>query len=885
MAVAASLCAGTAHAQAPSPADTRAVFDLPPPQTAPAAPAEDPRAAFGLAAPGPAAPADCSDGRAFDCAGPSDALDGATPYALSTWLPADYLLRLPVGDARHDAVAGYALGAGSDDVGLIFGGGSGLENRWTIDGAPADSVRTGAADTRLPLGFLAGIAVSAGGFSARDRASTGGTVDARLVRGTASHQLRVDAYGQLFRSPGERPIASGSYTVRRATGTPGPAASLSLVATGPITAHTWYAAGVAPQLTTLDVTWHASRVLDDDGDGLPDGLPGPVALAPIETTRERSYRSSVPLLARAGLDHGAHHVDVSLVGTIDHDTAFTALATQQASGVDRSTVTGDAIATWRGEWARTRARVQLAWHRSVRSESAHDRAAAALPQLLSAYIPDGLNDDPALAAACRDGVPGDLAPTVANCPVPFGFFASGGAGELVDTTADRPSVTAELAHRLGGHVLRAGATLEDSHLTTTQRYTGGEEDRTLFVGELGRRRFTTGACDDDAPSCNYIDAARLSYRTLYAAAFVEDTYALDSVTLDAGVRWELMWVGSRLHFSNQLSPRVGITWDPLGAGRSRVWASYGRTFAMLPAVLGQTVIERAATADDFELSGMNGRAHDSGAVFGVAPGTEAIHQDEITAGAEVALVGALRATLWGQARWLRDGLETVGGVFGNPDEPAALRRTQLIAAQLEMREHARTTIRAGVVYGRTRGTWSGFYDPRTGLTALDTPDFDRSTSNLDGPLATQIGGQAFVEAERRGAFGDVAVAIATRLAVASGRVRDVQADGVTGDVELLPRGAGEASALVAQANARLSASWHGYTATLDVMNVFDRRTVTGTDELYTVDGVRPIEGGAAADLVFLKTDAGRNATRRTAYQLPVAYQPPLSVTLGLHKTF
>jgi len=37
--------------------------------------------------------------------------------------------------------------------------------------------------------------------------------------------------------------------------------------------------------------------------------------------------------------------------------------------------------------------------------------------------------------------------------------------------------------------------------------------------------------------------------------------------------------------------------------------------------------------------------------------------------------------------------------------------------------------------------------------------------------------------------------------------------------------------------------------------------------------------------VFLKNDAGKPATRRTAFQLPTAYQPPLTVSLGVHKAF
>ena len=68
-------------------------------------------------------------------------------------------------------------------------------------------------------------------------------------------------------------------------------------------------------------------------------------------------------------------------------------------------------------------------------------------------------------------------------------------------------------------------------------------------------------------------------------------------------------------------------------------------------------------------------------------------------------------------------------------------------------------------------------------------------------------------------------------------------------------------------------------------NLFDRRDVTNLDEIYSDDLVRPISGGSASDLVFLKSEDGSAAHRRTAFQLPLAYQAPLSAALGVHKAF
>jgi hypothetical protein len=864
------------------------------------------RDAFGFKSKRPAQqePLDCNDGTQFGCVGATtDPLDEhANPYALSTWLPASYLLRLPVGDASHDAVAHYGLGASRDEAGPFFAGATGLENRWTLHGAPIDDPRTGGAGTRIPLAFLDGIFVGAGGFTARDRVSTGGLIDAHLRGGPTNYRTDVYTWSGYTGRSRQRPIAPFSYQVRRGELDTGREASIHAVVTGRLPewlivipgSEPWYAAGIGAEVTSLKLTWTAGTTRDRDQDGMTDGLPGVVPLDQIDQYSRRPITWRVPFMLRAGYRSRRHGLDATIVGHAGTDVFHLYNSTLQASGTRGLAVTGDAIVTYRGTWsARTRARAQLAWHRATRTESAVDDAAANEPQLLSAYVPATLDDDPNVAAACNDTSPDDPYPLITNCPVPSGWFASGGAGQLDDTTVDRPSISADIAHRIGNNVLRAGATGEDTRFVLESRFTGRYEVRSLFPEHRSERRFVDrdAVCNGDVTlPCPTTATSELRYRTRYTAAYVEDTWqASKSIAVNAGMRWELMWVGPVLHFSDQLAPRLGASWDPLGGGRSRMWASMGRSFAMLPAGLGGLILERHRTVDEVSSPFGPGRSVDTGAVVNVADGVEPIAQDELTSGAQIALARTVRATVWVQGRWLRRGLDDTTTGFDNPGRVSgtpATRETGLFAAEIATAPTAKLVLRAGYMYGRTIGSWTGAFDPRQGAVLYGGEDFDTTSVNLLGRLPTDIGHRTYVEAERRGHLSDIDVGLAIRLTAGSGRPRNALGESDDGTIYLIPRGSAGRAPVMTQANVRMSARWGGLDITLDVFNMFNRREATTVEEFYARGAsVRPIDHGTREDLIWLKTESGGESSRNRTYSHATAYQTPRSAVLGIHQAF
>ena len=167
----------------------------------------------------------------------------------------------------------------------------------------------------------------------------------------------------------------------------------------------------------------------------------------------------------------------------------------------------------------------------------------------------------------------------------------------------------------------------------------------------------------------------------------------------------------------------------------------------------------------------------------------------------------------------------------------------------------------------------------------NSTDFDVTSANHTGPLPTDIGHRVFLEGQRRFVLAGIPLFAATRITAGSGRPRDALGDGGDGIVYLIGRGGAGRGPIQMQANFRLGASFHGADITLDVFNVFDRRDATNTDRIYAGGAIHPIDGGTYEDLVFLKTDSGAAATRRTAYDVGTAFQPPVSVVLGIRRAF
>lgn len=841
--------------------------------------------------------------RRDECALEPDPLAARSPLALSTWLDGVTLGRLPVADAVHDGQAAFALGVGRDDGGAVIAGASSLENRWTIEGAPVDSVRTGGADTRLPLAFLSGVRVITGGFSARDRVGSGGLVEAELVRGGEAHEVTARAWAGAQARRREREALPGAFTAIRGRLVDPRTATATVVATGPLPglagARLWYAAGVAPTFTDISFEQEGVRLVDRNDDGRPDlDDAGAFRVEPTARRTNDTTAYSVPMMARVGGERGGHSLELTVLGQLARSARFLNVATPEATTIDRSTALVDGIATWRRHTRRTQLRAQAAWHRTSRGEAAADERAGELPQLQTAFIPTAEQAptlEPGLIAACRDDETGDLYPRITNCPVPTGWFMRQGVGLLTDVTTDRPSFSVDVAHQPAGrfadHAVRAGVTGEDARMVIDTRYSGGLLMRSLFAEHSETVQLVDGegvevcSMNIDVP-CPTLDSASLAYRTRHLAAYLEDTWRpRPDLLIDLGVRWEYQQLGSRLKLSDNFAPRGGVAWDPLGRGRSRVAASFSRTFAYLPAGLGELVDKAPVTVREIDFQESRFRVIESGFLTRVQPGVEAMTTDEIAFSAEIGWPRLGRLRLQSQHRWLRAGYEDTVRGFGNPE--GASRRTDLIGVELATSPFTDLALRVGYAWGRTQGSLVGAYDPRRGAVLYTSSDFNEVTANTIGTLPSDLGHRFYADLARQRRFGKhLSVEGGARLSLSSGRPRSVVAEsGVWGPIYLLPRGSAERLPAVLSTDVRLAARLRTTALSLEVQNLFSRETVTATDEVYAEGLFSPIDGGDASDLTFLKTITGVPARRSLSYGSATNYQLPIVVLLGVESQF
>ncbi|MCC6809874.1 MAG: TonB-dependent receptor [Deltaproteobacteria bacterium] len=215
-------------------------------------------------------------------------------------------------------------------------------------------------------------------------------------------------------------------------------------------------------------------------------------------------------------------------------------------------------------------------------------------------------------------------------------YQIGGVGYLESNKNERVLGNANVAYilkALGTLQLKGGIEIQHARVTNRSRYTGGTSVQVIdnvgdgnpadFVYQDARRygRIRRGPdgqpITDDPTTIGEEDVEEHPFwqNSVYFnnyAAFAQAQWAIEkiNVNLAGGLRFDFqdMYGGiinpqtrqaERAFALANLSPRVGAIWDPLGNGRTKIMASYGRFYQLVPlnALIRSLPAEETVTVD------------------------------------------------------------------------------------------------------------------------------------------------------------------------------------------------------------------------------------------------------------------------------------------------
>ena len=548
-----------------------------------------------------------------------------------TSLPASTLTRLPLGRNFTSAMLTVG-GTGTDSQGNTVYGATGLENNYIVDGLNTTGVLQGAQGKQLNLEFVQEVEVRTGGYEAEFGRALGGSVN--VITKSGGNEFHGDLFGYYD---------SASLTSADKHVEDREAANLALVEPP-----TRYDFGLdLGGYAVKDTLWFFGaydRVASDADYRRVESLtytPTSVVSNYVDGTDvTRTDLFSAKLTLRAGPSH-------TFVASVFGDpTTFDGRQATNIRGPDSAVLakheTGgtDVVARWEGIFgSKLLAQAQYGYHGEA--------------ERYSSDYADRL--------------------TVMDFRRGLGQFAPGsGPGNLYPSTLRRNAWSASATAFLGSHELKGGVGYEYLNSTWPEylpgggwiiRWRGSATGAFLYAAHFAFARIplncqvrTDGSRGSfgfvDPTTCNGwepTDRAEANPTTRNLAFFLQDSWKpLPNLTVNVGLRYEdqrLYDAGGqpRIKLTDQVSPRVGVVWDPLADGRSKAWAFYGRFYQVIPqsiqvSALGNQYSIFAYNYSENELDLVNdSELAPFEYLYGsdyVPPGVKGLYQDEIAAGVE-----------------------------------------------------------------------------------------------------------------------------------------------------------------------------------------------------------------------------------------------------------
>ena len=538
---------------------------------------------------------------------------------------------LPLG-RNYASVANILGGAGSDAVGLTIYGASGLENQFIIDGLNTTDVRYGLEGKSLNIEFVQEVEVRTGGYEAEFGRVLGANINVITRSGGNDFHGGVFGYYDSGNLASADKHAADENAVAQDHLILPSRYDLGLDLGGYVVKdRLWFFGAYNRVVTDQDYSRVASVIYTPDGftTNLENGT---------ATTRTDLFSGKLTYLVSPG-----HTFTLSVFGDPTTSNTPNGFAGPDSAALISNKSGGtDLTARWDGLLGpQFFAQAQYGYHEQKNRDSS-----GSADQLAIVQVRQGIGQ----------------------------FLPGSGPVSLADENYRRNVFKWSGTGFLGSHEIKAGVDFENMNSSSTVRYGGGDLV-VQFLSPSGAFEFaqhnfyvqTPPNCilrpDGTKGNFGFVDPA-----TCYAwqpagsssgsptarnlALFAQDSWkVLSNLTVNAGLRYEdqriLDSTGDDLiKLENEWSPRLGVIWDPLKNGRSKVFASYGRYYQAIPQDLQILSLGTESVSSVFNLTpdrldpAVNPSVSPlpyaplSGLDF-VAPGLKGMYQDEIILGAEV----------------------------------------------------------------------------------------------------------------------------------------------------------------------------------------------------------------------------------------------------------
>jgi hypothetical protein len=917
---------------------------------------------------------------------PVDTTKNDIAYSVDTEMARRVPIATPTGkggaNRSFEAIAEATPGAANDLYGTSVAGSSSPENKYYVDGLSVSDPGFGLNGTALTVEFIQEVRVEAGGYMPEFGRATGGIINAVTKSGSNEFHGGVWVYyspGQLegWRKP---PLREGSTIL----------AERQLLWLGDagfdlggrlIRDKLWFYGGVSISRTAYDIktTWNRTVVDEATGVVLTDAATGfnLTQRIPGSEAHRKAQGTTLQALAKLTYTPASNHT-INLLGiyapTLSGGSGTYGIEASTGSPEVTSVLgTYDALANrfrdesadvqleWnaRADNNRWDITTVIGWHHQVNRALPHDGSKLGASTGLSAVpgvayrqslpefhsVTDFMDLPPGAAAdACDPWVdPVDPANVTITCPA--NTFAVGGPGFIRDRRLDRLQARSTVARTFvaaGHHTVKFGVDFEYMSYNSSRGYTGG----TLY------RESTDGSNYNDYRRFGYLTAPdeervlpTLNW-TVYSTTiggFLQDSWSImDKVTLNAGLRYDAqhMFGGDgrmSMALPNQISPRVGMVWDPTQRGKAKIFVNYARFYQSIPLNLadragsGEPNVRRfydaaicnPADPDSHEtqcqsnasLYPVGGPADNNrywqgfGGKTAIDPKLRPQSSDEIVAGGEYELIPGAKIGVNYTHRWFHRVMEDMSRdeattyFIGNPgygmakDFPKGRRVYDAINFHIDKRFGQNWLISGSYTLAWLRGNIAGLFRPETGqLDPNINSDFDLVSllANRFGPLP----------GDRRHTFklfaaGEIPLGDGNTLMLggafraSSGGPTNLLASHElygSGEAFLVERGGGERLPWVFRLDTNIG--FRKYFSdnltmdiTMDVFNVANFQAAIAIDENYTLSDVVPIEGGTLEDLQTHTDINGNPIEKNPNFGNPTAFQSPRLFRFGVRLNF